>query len=433
VRQASSYAAVAVALLCALGTLSCIPALNVETVRSAPRPAIGARVETLHEVQKPPPELVANVSGNTIDVQLQQPFQCRDVTSTKMLKDVEIKRSVSSAAQWTNVATAILLGGVGAYVAFAPCTNTQTDSMTGQQTDQPCSASDASTRHTVGYVLLGTAILPTAALVYNAIRAHDDRTVERVAPLLTPAEWRACGAKPMADEEVVATIGSTTLQGTTGPDGHATIDVSSVQPAPGIVHDHRVTIRRAGSEDAMVDLESMPVFATWKASVEAAEAQERQERDQQDARRQAEAERANAERNARRQALRTACDRNNAQSCYKLGEDVGGSAGRDLIQKSCELDYQAGCILYRNIVSEMEQGRAERQRALAARQAEAEEPRNSGGGPAIRTCLRDCQNCNGTLNSLCIRLGASCGECRDGCEARCQNLCQRGTIDGPCE
>jgi hypothetical protein len=88
-------------------------------------------------------------------------------------------------------------------------------------------------------------------------------------------------------------VGGTVLQATTGPDGHAVIDLSGIQPTATLVASPSAVIQHRGSQNVTISLKNSSAYNSWKARLDA-EAAERQ----------AAFERASAEERQRQEALR---------------------------------------------------------------------------------------------------------------------------------
>jgi F0F1-type ATP synthase membrane subunit b/b' len=240
------------------------------------------------------------------------------------------------------------------------------------------------------------------------------------------------------------------MRGTTGADGHVSFDLSSVQPSPEIAGNPNVVVRHTGSSAVFaVDIRASSLYATSKAGVDAARAQaqaqaqvesERREAQQQaeNAKREAQQQAEDAKREAHQKPLRDACDKNNAQACYQLGQEINGSAGGELIKRSCELNYQAGCILYQQILHDVAaaRARAEEAAAQAAGRRAQERADNAERDPKRRTIanyVAECVVAQGSLNAEgACKLSVHNENTQRLIQARCKQLCE-GESMGSCD
>ena len=246
-------------------TAACVPSVVETRTVGAAYPASHGEPTTTHERREGPPLLEANVSGTNLNVALTQRTECRDVSTAPAQQDVDVRRSLPSWAQYLNVAGAAALGGIGAYEAFVPCTrsvNATGPSGASQQIERQCTSDEASSQRTVGYVLLGLSAIPVALFVVNAIRAQDGLEVERATPVAAPRSWQTCATKALPNEQVVVTIGATTVHGTTGADGRVSFDLTKIhiEPSADLLRSQEVQVRRGDLQAVTVRLATLPDF-----------------------------------------------------------------------------------------------------------------------------------------------------------------------------
>lgn len=201
------------AVVLTAGALGCVPSVVEQRSYSPPRPALDERSHASKEKREVPPEAVATLSDNTVDVEVHQRAECRTLTTTPMVQDIEVSRSIPKTAQWENVGAAVLLAGAGAVVAFDQCTQNGTNTTTGQP--NPCTSDQLSTQQDIGYTVMGLAAIPAALLVVNAIRAQDTTTTERTAPLVQ-GDWETCETEPLGVETIVRKRGVSIALGAIG-------------------------------------------------------------------------------------------------------------------------------------------------------------------------------------------------------------------------
>jgi microcystin-dependent protein len=281
--------------------LGCIPGVQEQVVMAPPYPKPDGTPKTLHERQKDAPEVDGEVVDNGLDVQVHQRTECRDVEATPMLQDKTTERKLNGGATsyWLNGGTAVVLAGVGAALAFGNCTDTpQATATNPNPPSTPCTASEASGRQAGGYVTMGLAIVPVAFMVYNAIHSADSTETIPALPFKEPKPWAACANRPLPNEQVTVAVGGATFQGTTGPNGHAMIDLSGVQPTAALVASPTAVVQHRGSQNVTISLRGSSAYNSWKARLDA-EAAERQ----------AAMERASAEERRQHEALKAVVSR----------------------------------------------------------------------------------------------------------------------------
>lgn len=381
----------------------CVPKVDTQEVKGPASPDPQGQSTTLKERQDAAPELSASSSGSAVDIQLNRRTECRDVVVSPTIQERTEQRTLSggSTSHYLNGATAAILGGVGAYLAFGKCTKTPDATQNNPSPqERDCTSDEASGRKTGGYVVMGLAAIPLALIVVNVIRARDEKTVGPGEPMKTPGSWQTCETKPIANEPVSMNVGATTLRGTTGDDGRVRFDLNAVEPSAELVRSPSATIRHEGTKEVLVDLSASPLLTTWKARLEAASAEakaEQERRDQQRREEQAKRDEEQAKREVEVARLKGECGKRKAESCYQAGERLG-SGGLPYLKAACELNYEAGCIAYKKRLDddatreaeEKERRRANEARRAAARaEAEANDPKRKATANYLARCVLD--------------------------------------------
>jgi hypothetical protein len=234
------------AVALAAAPLGCIAHVQEQRDFGAARPAPDAEVTTSRETRPAPARIEATAHGASLDVRVVRSTECRSVTHmTSTIREVDVRRSFTDPRpqEW-DVAAMLLLGGAAGFLAY--------------DADGPwaCNSSASSCSGAVGQgvkpVAFGLGFLaavPLAFVAYNAVRAQDDRYLERTGPTEELGTWEECGTAPASGEPVSVAVGSATLHATTGADGRATFDLSALVGAGAT----RAVVRHAGSDDLTVE------------------------------------------------------------------------------------------------------------------------------------------------------------------------------------
>jgi hypothetical protein len=249
----SPYATMALALPVA----ACFMKPTEQIILSPPRPS--APPDVIEERREAEPELTATVSNAEIDVTLTHPIECRHVTVTPMVQDNEARQSAPRKIQAGNIVGATVFLGVGT-IAIPNAVPVQVG---------------------IGISFLAIGTLFASAFISNAVRPHDTKETIPVHPQRAETAFQTCETPPMTDARVVAAIGGTTLRAVTGPDGHATFNLSSLQPTPELLRSPIAHVQRDryGTKPIDVDLTPSSLFPKWQAAVDEAARRQQEEQD----------------------------------------------------------------------------------------------------------------------------------------------------------
>jgi hypothetical protein len=239
----------ALLVLAAPGSAGCVASIREERFYGPPRPALDARLHVVRERGPGVARVAATAHGPSLDVSVDEIAECRGVdVLAPMVQDVEIRHTFADGAQERNGIFAML---VGAGIGMLEFGEHQVDCSGG---GRGCPELPAVTRAGV-YGLLGLASIPVGFLAYNALAAQDRRVIDDAAPQTKAGPWTPCATQPLANEEIAVMVGDRTLRAVTGPDGHATVDLSGPPEAPEWAHPSQVIVHHPGSPDVTVDLD----------------------------------------------------------------------------------------------------------------------------------------------------------------------------------
>ncbi len=233
------------AALLLLAASACFAKPQEEVVMSPPRPAGSA--EVTHERQSKGVEMTAAATEMGIDVAVVEKFECRDVTSAPMTQTVHTRQ------------LAPVVGQVGNAIGAAACTS-------GGIVGIALGGTPAAVVLGIVGIAVGAAF--SVAFIYNAVVPTDREETVPAHSSKVAGDFHACDAAPVSDAHVVALVGSNRVEATTGPNGHATVDLSSVIPTNELLRTPTAHVRRIGGETVDVDLSTSPIVAKWKASLE---------------------------------------------------------------------------------------------------------------------------------------------------------------------
>lgn len=117
--------------------------------------------------------------------------ECRSVTTTPMVREVDLRRSFTNAgplgAQATNAGLATLFGAAAVLIGYDLSTLA-----CAQNHNTGCSGQTQAGQDHAEALAIGLALVPTVFLVVNALRVQDARYVEAIQPEVTPTEWVPC-------------------------------------------------------------------------------------------------------------------------------------------------------------------------------------------------------------------------------------------------
>jgi hypothetical protein len=251
----------ALLVLAAPASAGCVASIREERFYGPPRPALDARLQMVRERGPGVARVGATAHATSLDVSVDEVAECRSVdVLAPMVQDVEIRHTFADDAQERNGIFAML---VGAGIGMLEFGVHQVDCSGG---GRGCPELPAETRAGV-YGLLGLASIPVGFLAYNALAAQDRRVIADAAPETKAGPWTPCATQPLANEEIAVMVGDRTLRALTGPDGHATVDLSAPPEAPEGPRPSQAIVHHPGSADVTVDLD--PGSAGPPASKEA--------------------------------------------------------------------------------------------------------------------------------------------------------------------
>jgi hypothetical protein len=137
----------------------------------------------------------ASADGERVDVERREGDkgpECRSVTSTPMVREVDLRRSFTSGgplgAQATNLGLATLFGAAAVLVGYDLSTLA-----CAQNHNTGCSGQTQAGADHAEALAIGLALVPTVFLVINALRVQDARYTESVQPEVARTEWVPCG------------------------------------------------------------------------------------------------------------------------------------------------------------------------------------------------------------------------------------------------
>ena len=117
--------------------------------------------------------------------------ECRDVTVTPMVREVDVRRSFADpgpfGAQVTNVGLAGVLGAGALFVGYDLSTLA-----CAQNNNTGCSGQTQSGASHAEAFALALAAIPMAFVIVNAARVQDRRYVEAAPPEVEETEWVPC-------------------------------------------------------------------------------------------------------------------------------------------------------------------------------------------------------------------------------------------------
>jgi len=232
-----------------LGLPGCIAAIKEERGYGAARPAPGAVEEASQEKRVAPTEVSASASGSKIEVHVVEPTECREVAATAdMVREVDVRRSfVDPKVQQWDLALALLTGAAAGLMAY---TGSGPGPFTSPNQNQISAAAGA-----FEWPLIGLATIPMAFVAYNAARVQDSQRLERAEPERSAGPWSTCATRPLPHEDVTVSIAGKELHATTGADGIAMVDVSTLMPG---AIGAQALVRHAGSDDVTLTLGDIP-------------------------------------------------------------------------------------------------------------------------------------------------------------------------------
>jgi hypothetical protein len=235
--------------LAAPSSVGCVASIREERFYGPPRPALDARLQVVRERGPGIARVAASAHGTRIDVSIDEVAECRGVDVLgPMVQDVEIRRTFADDAQERNGVFAML---AGAGIGMLEYGVHQVDCSGG---GRGCPELPAETRAGL-YSLLGLAAIPVGFLAYNAFVAQDRRVIDDAAPEMKAGPWTPCPTQPLASEEITVVLGERIVRTVTGPDGHATVDLSGPPGAPESAQPGQAIVHHPGSADVIVDLD----------------------------------------------------------------------------------------------------------------------------------------------------------------------------------
>ena len=231
-------------LLLAIELGACVPGITEQHIEIS-RPSTTERPVKTISKREPEPMIKTEVSGNLVNVTVEQPTECRETLRSPMDHETGIERSLQNGtlAQVINVGTAaaLIAGGVAVY-SSAGGSCTKTPELTAQNPNpasRPCTAEEANkekqTSQARGIGITSLSVLPLGAFVWNIFRAKDDKKTAKTTEEKT-SDWTACGARPLEGVHLTLKLapssvdnGESRLAAITDGMGRATFDLSSVR------------------------------------------------------------------------------------------------------------------------------------------------------------------------------------------------------------
>jgi len=245
--------------LVSTGAVACIPAISSEDAKSPPYSSPDATTTREHRMQ---PIAVAKVSDpDTIAVTVFTQRECRD--GTPMVRDVGTRHHLQggAASYVVNALGSAILAGVGIGLLATSC-----DASNG------CTPQQGQTVQLTGGVVLASAAIPIALIIWNAIRSSDNVST---VPAENDRPWEACGKRtPLSSTTVALKLSDgQTIGAQTDSDGDATIDLSDASISDSALSTGKASVIVNGKlATGGVTFAGLSKYEAWKAA--AAQARE---------------------------------------------------------------------------------------------------------------------------------------------------------------
>jgi hypothetical protein len=197
-------------------------------------------------------------------------------------------------------------------------------------------AVEAQGPQTIGILRWPPGSFPTLISWANAKRQQAcgkfqaQQQAERAPPVITASAHDAVieidikkNAQPLANTMVTVQVGpmalpSRHLETATGPDGHATVDLSGVEAHRDLIQSPRATLSCMGCiGNVTVNLSTLPIMAKWQADSDAADAQKKAADDQRRAEAAQRAQQLQAEASAEQAQEAAQCKKGDNAACLR--------------------------------------------------------------------------------------------------------------------
>ena len=206
----------------ALLASGCVPALQVRTERSGPRPDPNGKVGRDPRVEFGAPSVEYSTDGQTLKLRATRQKRCATQVTTPQTEEVtETKHLGDSGHVAGNLGVAFSIALIGGLVAL-PKDNCGPDSK------DVCSAKVNSDRATAGGVVASFAIIPLALELYNQTRGGTKRTQEEVAPSIILTPWKDCGTRPAAGAAFKGALDGVAFSGLADKNGEYSLEISDL-------------------------------------------------------------------------------------------------------------------------------------------------------------------------------------------------------------